>query len=487
LTSFNDFGLSEPITRALADERYVTPTPIQVQTIPSVRAGRDVVGIAQTGTGKTAAFALPILEHLVQNRLRPQRRGCRVLVLSPTRELSAQIADSFRTYGRHLHLKVALAIGGVPINRQSRELANGVDVLVATPGRLLDLAENDGVRLQYVEVFVLDEADQMLDMGFIPAIRQIVRKIPAKRQNLFFSATMPQAISELAGQLLRDPVQVAVTPVASTVERVDQRVVHVDRGSKAVLLADSLKKDEVERALVFARTKHGADKIVRNLAHAGISAAAIHGNKSQNERDRVLAGFRDGRIRTLVATDIAARGIDVTGVSHVFNYDLPQVPESYVHRIGRTARAGAEGIAVSFCDAEERPLLRAIEKLIRLAIPATTWGRGSIPAAGHEAAREPRRAAQGHRPHRGEPGRAAKPQRDEFPRNGKRRRRGGGGSANAGRPEGQPARQPHHNGEKSRPIAATQPIGAQIDATSIGFLQRSHGARRDRAGADTSR
>jgi ATP-dependent RNA helicase RhlE len=483
LTSFDDFGLSAPITRALTDEHYITPTPIQTQTIPSVRAGRDVVGIAQTGTGKTAAFALPILEHLEQNKARPQRRGCRVLVLSPTRELSAQIAESFRTYGRHLNFRVALAIGGVPMGRQVRELVNGVEVLVATPGRLLDLAENDGVRLQYVEILVLDEADQMLDMGFIPAIRQIVAKVPARRQNLFFSATMPQAISELAGHMLRDPVRVAVTPVASTVERIEQRVVHVDRASKSALLADTLKKDGVERALVFTRTKHGADKVVRNLAHSGISAAAIHGNKSQNERDRVLAAFRDGRVRTLIATDIAARGIDVSGVSHVFNYDLPHVPESYVHRIGRTARAGAEGIAISFCDGEERPLLRAIEKLIRLAIPATAWGRATVPAV-HEVSREPRRDASGRNP-RGE----GRPPRGEPPKNGARkRRRGGGGSAKGGQPNGQQQRRQQRGDTQRAPAAAANGghDGGHIDAASLGFL-RPAPARRSHAGENAPR
>ena len=357
--------------RALVEECYVTPTPIQSQIIPHVLAGRDVVGIAQTGTGKTAAFALPILHHLAERRTRPERRACRVLVLSPTRELSAQIVDSFETYGRHLRVSVTLAIGGVSIGRQVRALANGVDVLVATPGRLQDLVQTGALRLDMVDVLVLDEADQMLDMGFIHAIRQIVARIPAKRQSLFFSATMPQAIAELAGQLLRNPVQVAVTPVASTVQRVDQRVIHVDRAGKLGMLADLLKREPVDRALVFTRTKHGADKVVRGLEKAGVAAEAIHGNKSQNQRDRVLAAFREGRIRTLVATDIAARGIDVAGISHVFNYDLPNIAESYVHRIGRTARAGADGVAISLCDGEERPFLRAIEKLIRIAIPAT--------------------------------------------------------------------------------------------------------------------
>jgi superfamily II DNA/RNA helicase len=370
LTSFSELGLAQPIARALAEERYAHPTPIQSQTIPHVLAGRDVVGIAQTGTGKTAAFALPILNHLAARRQRPERKSCRALVLSPTRELSGQIAGSFNAYGRHLHLRATLAIGGVSMGPQVRALAPGVDVLVATPGRLLDLVNSRALQLDRIEIFVLDEADRMLDMGFIHDIRRIVAKLPAKRQSLFFSATMPKPIEDLARLMLRDPMRVAVTPQATTVERIEQRVLHVERAHKGALLADLLRRQPVERALVFTRTKHGADKVVRHLAKSGFAAEAIHGNKSQNQRERVLAAFRAGRIRTLVATDIAARGIDVEGVSHVINYDLPNVAETYVHRIGRTARAGADGIAISFCDAEERPLLRSIEKLVRMSIPA---------------------------------------------------------------------------------------------------------------------
>ena len=371
LTAFLDLGLAEPITRALADEQYATPTPIQAQTIPQVMQGRDVVGIAQTGTGKTAAFALPILNHLTNNRQKPLPKSCRVLVLSPTRELSAQIVDSFKTYGRYLRPTVALAIGGVNINPQMRALAHGVDVLVATPGRLLDLMSHRAVSFDRVEVFVLDEADRMLDMGFIHDIRRIVGKLPSKRQTLFFSATMPREITELANAMLKDPVRVAVTPAATTVERIDQRVIMVDRGAKPALLAQLLRSEPIDRVLVFTRTKHGADKVVRSLVTAQIAAEAIHGNKSQNQRERVLAAFRSGKVRILVATDIAARGIDVEGISHVVNFDLPNIPESYVHRIGRTARAGAAGIAISFCDGEERAYLRDIEKLIRISIPAT--------------------------------------------------------------------------------------------------------------------
>ena len=371
MTAFLDLGLAETITKALADEQYAAPTPIQAQTIPQVMQGRDVVGIAQTGTGKTAAFALPILNHLTNNRHKPLPKSCRVLVLSPTRELSAQIVDSFKTYGRYLRPSVALAIGGVNINPQMRALAHGVDVLVATPGRLLDLMSHRAVNFDRVEVFVLDEADRMLDMGFIHDIRRIVTKLPAKRQTLFFSATMPREITELANSMLKDPVRVSVTPAATTVDRVDQRVILVDRAAKPALLAKLLRSEPIDRVLVFTRTKHGADKVVRSLQKSQIAAEAIHGNKSQNQRERVLAAFRTGKVRTLVATDIAARGIDVEGISHVVNFDLPNIPESYVHRIGRTARAGADGIAISFCDGEERAYLRDIEKLIRISIPST--------------------------------------------------------------------------------------------------------------------
>ena len=370
LTSFQDFGLAEPISRALKEENYHTPTPIQTQTIPLALTGRDVVGIAQTGTGKTAAFALPILHRILENRIRPQPKACRVLVLSPTRELSGQILDSFNAYGRHIRLTSTLAIGGVPMGRQVRSLMQGVEVLVATPGRLLDLVQSNGLKLNQVEFLVLDEADRMLDMGFINDIRKIVAKLPIKRQTLFFSATMPKDIAELAEAMLRDPARVAVTPVASTVDRITQRIIQVDFSAKSGVLAQLLKQEPVDRALIFTRTKHGADKVVKTLEKAGISANAIHGNKSQNHRERVLAAFRTGEIRTLVATDIAARGIDVDGISHVVNFDLPNIPETYVHRIGRTARAGAEGVAISLvAGAEEMGYLRDIERLIQITLP----------------------------------------------------------------------------------------------------------------------
>jgi ATP-dependent RNA helicase RhlE len=376
LTSFNEFGLAEPILRALAQEKYVTPTPIQAQTIPLACQNRDVIGIAQTGTGKTAAFALPILNHLFNKRQRPAQKSCRVLVLSPTRELSGQIADSFRAYGRHIRpLEIALAIG-----------------------RLLDLVHQRALRLDQIEVLVLDEADRMLDMGFIHDIKKIVAMLPKQRQTLFFSATMPQEIIRLADAMLREPARVAVTPQATTVDRIEQRVILTEKASKASLLIEVLKTEKTDRVLVFTRTKHGADKVVRGLQKAGHAAEAIHGNKSQNQRERVLAAFRNGRLRTLIATDIAARGIDVDGVSHVVNYDLPNIPESYVHRIGRTARAGAEGVAISFCDHEERAYLRDIERLIRMTIPATDRRTGK--PTGH-AAPQPAEVRHGGRPHRG--------------------------------------------------------------------------------------
>jgi superfamily II DNA/RNA helicase len=407
LTQFNDFGLAEPILRALSEENYVTPTPIQAQTIPLLLAKRDVIGIAQTGTGKTAAFALPILNHLAANPVRPQPKTCRVLVLSPTRELSGQILDSFRAYGRHLRIRSALAIGGVSMSGQIRSLLNGVDVLVATPGRLLDLVHSNALRLNGVETFVLDEADRMLDMGFIHDIRKIVTKLPKERQTLLFSATMPADIAELARHMLKEPAKVSVTPAATTVERIAQRIVHIDRGGKAKMLTDILRQEPVDRVLVFTRTKHGADKVVRGLNKDGIAAEAIHGNKSQNQRQRVLDNFRSGRVRTLVATDIAARGIDVDNISHVIQYELPNVPEAYVHRIGRTARAGAAGIAIALVGDDERTLLRDIQKVTRQTIPS--WDRRNDRALGAseaalraaEPAQKPEKPRQQQQHHRG--------------------------------------------------------------------------------------
>ncbi len=370
LPTFSEFGLATPILRALAAEGYATPTPIQTQAIPKVLAGRDICGIAQTGTGKTAAFALPILQRLSDPPRRAPPRSCRTLVLCPTRELANQIADSFHAYGRGMRLSAAVAFGGVPIATQQRQLVSGVDILVATPGRLLDLIDRKSLALSSVEVLVLDEADRMLDLGFIHALKRIVKLLPQRRQTLLFSATMPQPIAALAAEYLNDPLTVAVAPTATTVELVEQRVVFVESAAKRELLATLLRDPLFARVLVFTRTKHGADRVVRHLVGVGIDATAIHGNKSQPQRERALAGFREGRTRVLVATDIAARGIDVESVSHVINFELPNVPEDYVHRIGRTARAGAAGTAISLCSDEERPYLRDIEKLTRHPVQA---------------------------------------------------------------------------------------------------------------------
>ena len=366
--AFTDLGLSEPVLRALRDEGYEHPTPIQAKAIPHVLEGRDILGCAQTGTGKTAAFALPILHSLMGEKIDTAQRGPvlpRALILSPTRELATQITDSFRQYGRHTGLSQTVIFGGVGQNPQVRALQRGIDVLVATPGRLIDLMEQRLVNLSRVRIFVLDEADRMLDMGFIQPIRRIEAALPRepRRQTLLFSATMPGEIMKLADTLLRNPVKVAVTPVASAAPKIEQIICHVPRTMKGSLLLHMLGDPGVSRAVVFTRTKHGADKVARRLQHSGISADAIHGNKAQNQRTRALDAFRAGRTRVLVATDVAARGLDVDAISHVINFDLPVEPEAYVHRIGRTARAGASGMAVSFCSPEERGLLRDIERL----------------------------------------------------------------------------------------------------------------------------
>ena len=362
--TFADLGLAQPLLAALTSLEYTQPTPIQAQAIPHIMLGRDLQGIAQTGTGKTAAFALPIMHRLLVDRRAPAKRGARCLVLAPTRELANQIAQSFRDYGRQTGLRTALMYGGTPKLKQARAVANGIDILVATPGRLMDHMQDGAIVLNGVEVLVLDEADHMLDLGFIVPIRKIAQSIPPTRQTLFFSATMPKEIATLAGQMLKNPVHVAVNPVATTAERVQQRVIFVDTARKRPMLTELLKDSRMSRTLVFTRTKHGADRVTQHLEAAGLPTAAIHGDKSQPQRERALQSFKDGRIRVLVATDIAARGIDVDGITHVVNFDLPNVPEAYVHRIGRTARAGHAGIAISFCDSSERPHLRGIEKLI---------------------------------------------------------------------------------------------------------------------------
>ena len=369
MTQFTDLGLAKPLLKALADKGYTTPTPIQAQAIPTVMTGRDLLGIAQTGTGKTAAFALPILHRLAEDKKPAPRRGFRCLVLSPTRELATQIADSFRDYGKHMGLTVATIFGGVKYGPQMKALAAGVDVVVATPGRLMDHLGEKSAHLNGVEIFVLDEADQMLDLGFVVPIRKIASQLPKERQNLFFSATMPTEIGKLAGELLKNPAQVSITPSATTVERIDQSLIFIEAQRKRPLLAELLADKAVERSIVFTRTKRGADRVAKYLVASGIEAAAIHGDKTQGQRERALAAFKAGQVKALIATDIAARGIDVNDVSHVFNFELPNVPESYVHRIGRTARKGKDGIAISFCADDERTLLRDIQKATRQTIP----------------------------------------------------------------------------------------------------------------------
>lgn len=371
---FEDLRLAEPILRAVRTEGYTTPTAIQTQAIPPVLAGRDVLGCAQTGTGKTAAFALPILQRMDRTRkaVPGKSRSIRVLILAPTRELASQIGDSFRVYGRHLPLNHAVIFGGVNQNPQVQALRNGIDILVATPGRLLDLMSQGYVDLRRIEVLVLDEADRMLDMGFIHDIRKIVAQVPTERQTLLFSATMPSDIRKLADAILCKPVSVNVAPTAVAADTVEQCIYHVEKRSKPAMLRHFLNHNAFSRVLVFTRTKHGADRVARDLTRAGISAEAIHGNKSQNARTRAISRFKSQSPPVLVATDIAARGLDIDEVSHVINYDVPNIPETYVHRIGRTGRAGASGLAVSFCDETEKEFLRDIEKLIRRAVPVRT-------------------------------------------------------------------------------------------------------------------
>ncbi|HEY8260351.1 MAG TPA: DEAD/DEAH box helicase, partial [Methylosinus sp.] len=365
MTTFADLGLAETLLRAIAREGYETPTSIQAKAIPLLLQGRDLLGIAQTGSGKTAAFALPILHRLLADRRRPAPFTVRALVLAPTRELAAQIAESFRAYGRDMRLSIGVVFGGVSLRPQADMLARGLDILVATPGRLLDHVGERRVNLGATEILVLDEADHMLDLGFIVPIRRLVAQLPKRRQTLMFSATMPKEIEGLVHDMLNEPAEVSVAPAATTAERVDQHVFLVDAAAKGDMLVELINGADVTSAIVFTRTKRGADRVARRLESAGVEAEAIHGNKSQNQRIRALEGFRRGRTRVLVATDIAARGIDVDGVSHVFNYELPETPEAYVHRIGRTARAGASGRAFSLCENSERPLLRQIEKATR--------------------------------------------------------------------------------------------------------------------------
>ncbi len=368
--SFENLKLIEPLLRALKTEGYTQPTPIQQQAIPLLLERKDLLGCAQTGTGKTAAFALPILQLLHTDELYVKGpAGIKTLILTPTRELAIQIGESFAAYGKFLRIRHTVIFGGVSQKSQTDALRAGVDILIATPGRLLDLMDQRYVHLQHIKMFVLDEADRMLDMGFIHDVKKIIARIPAKRQTLFFSATMPSEIAKLANAILTNPVKVEVTPVSSTAHTVQQGVYFVEKAKKRSLLIHLLKDSTIESALIFTRTKHGADKVAKDLTKAGIYADAIHGNKSQNARQRALSNFKEKKTRVLVATDIAARGIDVESLSHVINYELPNIPETYVHRIGRTGRAGAQGIALSFCDSEERDFLKDIQKLVGKSIP----------------------------------------------------------------------------------------------------------------------
>ncbi|MAI35661.1 MAG: DEAD/DEAH box helicase [Rhodopirellula sp.] len=385
MSDFKSMDLFAPLQRALAEQNYKQPTPIQAKTIPAAIEGADILGCAQTGTGKTAAFALPILDYLGHEKPNTKPNRPTVLVLAPTRELAIQIGDSFRTYGKHMKFRQALVYGGVGQGQQVKELRRGIHILIATPGRLQDLMDQGHVNLDNIQIFVLDEADRMLDMGFLPALKKIIAKVPKHKQSLFFSATMPPKIRDLAARLLFNPISITVASKTPTVERIVQSVRYAKRGNKLASLTDLLNADDVDRAIVFTRTKHGANGLAKKLDRAGIAATAIHGNKTQNARQRALEAFRQKKVTVLVATDVAARGIDIDGITHVINFDMPVDPESYVHRIGRTGRAGSDGIAISFCTHDELDDLRAIEKLIGTRI------RVENPEMKFDAAQEPRK------------------------------------------------------------------------------------------------
>ncbi|HET9630641.1 MAG TPA: DEAD/DEAH box helicase [Novosphingobium sp.] len=440
MSYFSDLGLADPILRALESKGYADPTPIQRQAIPALLEGRDLLGIAQTGTGKTAAFALPSLHRLANDPQELKSASCRMLVLSPTRELAAQIADNMKGYAKYLRLSVQCVFGGVPVGKQARALTQGTDVLVATPGRLLDLIDQRALTLRHVEIFVLDEADQMMDLGFIQPLTRVAALLPKDRQSLFFSATMPQAIADLGRRFINNPVRVEVAPQSTTAERVEQYATFVNQTEKQALLTLTLRAGladkSIDRALVFTRTKHGADRVVRHLAGAGVSAAAIHGNKSQAQRTRALEGFRQGSVPILVATDIAARGIDVSGVSHVFNFEIPNVPEQYVHRIGRTARAGADGIALSYIAPDERPYIRDIERLTKVKLTQQPLPEDFLKlAAGLPA------------PKKVNPGEAGADRDQRGERHGQR-----GGQRGGGRPQGnRDGQRSHSGGQGARP------------------------------------
>jgi ATP-dependent RNA helicase RhlE len=403
--TFESLGVAEPILRALSAENYTHPTPIQARAIPALLSGRDLLGIAQTGTGKTAAFGLPLLQKLSTGHVPPQAKQAKALILAPTRELAVQIEQALRTYGRFLNLRLAVILGGVSQNNQVREMSRGVDILVATPGRLLDLVQQKHVRLDAVNTFIIDEADRMLDMGFIRDVRKLAAYLPKERQSMLFSATMPDDIVKLTHDMLRSPERVEVAPQGKTADRITQKLYIVPMAQKRQLLSELLKDLAMNRVIVFTRTKHGANRVAEHLSRTGEVAEAIHGNKSQNARQRALEMFRSGKARVLVATDIAARGIDIDDISHVVNFELPNEPESYVHRIGRTARAGGEGIAISFCDASERGMLRDIERVIRMKIDVVAHDLPELTAEQRKQQEEPRRShghrhgkPQGHKP-----------------------------------------------------------------------------------------
>ncbi len=451
MTNFADLGLRPPILRAIEEAGYKTMTPIQDLAIPAVMAGKDMIGVAQTGTGKTAAFSLPMIHLLASAEGKRKPKTARSLIIAPTRELAIQISENIQAYSKHMHFRTAIVYGGASSKPQIKQMMRGVDILIATPGRLLDLTEQKHINLREVEFLVLDEADRMLDMGFIRDIKKIVAYLPRQRQTVLFSATMPASVTKLANSLLRNPVRVEVAPAATTAEKVDQHVLMVPKGRKRELLKHVLKDKAIERVLIFTRTKHGANKVARFLDDRGIRADAIHGNKSQNARQKALANFREGKIRALVATDVAARGIDVDGVTHVINFEIPNEPESYVHRIGRTARAGATGVSLSFCDHTERAFLRDIEKTIRQKIPLMMdhpfhlegmdtpdgFDENAKPANNSRGGRgKPRSGGKPRRPQGGGGGGGGKPSGGEEasgkPRSGKPRRGKSGGKSRGG-------------------------------------------------------
>lgn len=444
MTNFESLGVSKPVVATLFQLGIETPTPIQEQAIPLLIQGRDLIGLAQTGTGKTAAFGLPLIERLLKEEKRPDNRSVRTLILAPTRELVNQIADNLRKFIRKSPLRINVVVGGVSINKQQLQLEKGTDILVATPGRLLDLCNRNAITLTAVRYLVLDEADQMLDLGFVHDLRKIAKMVPKRRQTMLFSATMPKAIADLAGDYLTDPVTVQVTPPGKAADKVEQYVHFVPgKNDKTVLLKKSLTENPDGRAIVFLRTKHGAEKLAKHLEQVGYSVASIHGNKSQGQRERALKGFRDGAIKTLIATDVAARGIDIPAVSHVFNYDLPEVPDAYVHRIGRTARAGRDGIAIAFCAPDEARLLRDIEKLMGISI-AVASGEPPVDLRAAPRSNNRSRGVQGQQ--RGQGGRGDGAQREGGHREGGRggeRREGGRSETRADDRRGQ-----HQRGDR---------------------------------------